>query len=92
MADHGAKHILAISRSGAKEEQDQNFIGELAKKGVKVHAKKCDVSSESAVISLVQETGGEEIPPIRGVVQSAMLLKVRVVCPFPVRREAEEMR
>lgn len=77
MAEHGAKNILSISRSGAKSQQDHAFISELAAKGVRVVASRCDVSSQDQLTSTVIAAKSDGLPPIRGIIQSAMLLKVR---------------
>jgi NAD(P)-dependent dehydrogenase (short-subunit alcohol dehydrogenase family) len=77
MAERGAKNVLSLSRSGAKGQQNQAFISELAAKGVRVVAKKCDVTSQDEVASAMREVKRDGLPPIRGIIQSAMVLKVR---------------
>jgi acyl carrier protein len=76
MAERGARHILSISRSGGKDLQSQTFISELEAKGVRVAAKTCDVSSLDEIVSVIEEAKRDGLPPIRGVIQSAMVLKV----------------
>lgn len=76
MADHGARHILSLSRSGNKDEQSLSFIEELRVKGVELLVKQCDVSSLEDVSRLKQDSGRDEFPPIRGIIQSAMVLRV----------------
>jgi emericellamide synthase (highly reducing iterative type I polyketide synthase) len=77
MAEHGARHVLSISRSGAVDHQSQVFIAEMNAKGVRLVAKKCDVTLQDEVASLMQEAERDGLPQIRGVLQSAMVLKVR---------------
>jgi emericellamide synthase (highly reducing iterative type I polyketide synthase) len=76
MAEHGAKHILSISRSGAKDQQSQAFVRDMGAKGVAIVDKNCDVASLDELMSLIQEVERDGLPPIRGVIQSAMVLKV----------------
>lgn len=76
MADHGAKYILCVSRSGGKDDKSQALIDEMGARGVKVIAKRCDVSSKGEVASLLQEATESGLPAIRGIIQSAMVLKV----------------
>lgn len=76
MASHGARYIVALSRSGAKDQESQSFMQEMNAKGVRVLGKSCDISSEERVASLPQEMALEGMPPIRGIIQSAMVLKV----------------
>lgn len=76
MADQGAKNILCLSRSGATGDSLQ-FIEEMDARGVTVVAPKCDVSSQEQVSRLVRDTASIGLPPIRGIIQSAMVIKVR---------------
>lgn len=74
MADHGARYILSLSRSGNKDLQSISFIEDLRAKGVELLVKKCDVASLDDVARL--KDAGNEFPPIRGIIQSAMVLRV----------------
>ncbi|KAK0701265.1 hypothetical protein B0H67DRAFT_655916 [Lasiosphaeris hirsuta] len=75
MASHGARNIIALSRSGAKDQQSLSFIREMGAKGIKVVGKACDVSSKERITNLVQEIERDGMPPIRGIIQSAMVLR-----------------
>lgn len=75
MADHGARHILSLSRSGNNDLQSLKFIEELRAQGVELLVKKCDVSSLEDVARL-KDAEQNEFPPIRGIMQSAMVLRV----------------
>ena len=77
MADHGARNILCLSRSGATGESLQ-FIEEMDARGVTVVAPKCDVSSREQVARLVGDVRGMGLPPIRGIIQSAMVIRVSI--------------
>jgi len=78
MADHGARNILSLSRSGAKDQRSLELIQEMSARGVRLIAEKCDVTSREQVASLAQRIRDEDgMPPIRGMIQSAMVLRVR---------------
>ena len=74
MAECGARNILSISRSGLKDKSGQDFVAEVERQGVKVVAKSCDVACEESVASLINDMGNDGLPPVRGIIQSAMVL------------------
>jgi NAD(P)-dependent dehydrogenase (short-subunit alcohol dehydrogenase family) len=76
MVRQGAKNILFPSRSGAKKPEAKKAIEELAGKGVKVTAYSCDVGNAQEVEEVLRQCA-REYPPIRDVVQRAMMLKIR---------------
>lgn len=76
MASHGAKTIFSLSRSGIKDQQTLSFIEGLRAQGVELHTKKCDVSIADDVYSFLKENQRLGFPPVRGVIQSAMVLRV----------------
>jgi len=75
MADHGAKNLIVLSRSANAHEKALPFSAEMAKVGCKVKAIGCDISEESELAKAL-EACRQEMPPIRGVIQGAMVLKV----------------
>lgn len=76
MADHGAQNILSLSRSGAKGQQSASFIQEMHEAGVRVVGKACDITCEEQVANILQGMELQDrLPPVRGVVQSAMVLR-----------------
>lgn len=77
MAERGAKNIVTISRSGLLDIAAQSLIAKLKATGVFVSVKRCDITSEIQVQQIVQDIL-REMPPIRGVIQSAMVLQVCV--------------
>ncbi|PNP48840.1 hypothetical protein THARTR1_10285 [Trichoderma harzianum] len=74
MADRGAKNIVTISRSGQLDTTAQSLIAKLKETGVFVSVKRCDITSDIQVQQIVQDILSE-MPPIRGVIQSAMVLQ-----------------
>ena len=77
MADQGVKNIIVLSRSGLKSETSQQFAGHLQKSGTRLVGLSCDVSDLSQLESALGSVS--ELPPIRGVIQAAMVLKVSAV-------------
>ncbi|KAL0933411.1 pksn polyketide synthase for alternapyrone biosynthesis [Colletotrichum truncatum] len=72
MFQHGAGHIVFLSRSGG--EKSQEVLGDFRNRGLKVDAFKCDVTDASQVEEAVRAVtwqGGL----IKGVIQSAMVLE-----------------
>ncbi|KAL4762391.1 type I polyketide synthase [Aspergillus foveolatus] len=75
LADHGAKHIVALSRSGAKDADSRAFISDIRRRGVNLIAPPCDVVSADAVVAMAQELKRSGLPPVRGIINSAMALR-----------------
>lgn len=75
MVRQGARNIIFLSRSGDKKPEARKTIEELVQKGVKVTAYSCDVGNAEQVEEVLRKSA-EEYPPIRGVIQGAMVLKV----------------
>ncbi len=69
------KNIVLISRSGMKSSGAQSFVDELEGLGVRLKVYACDVSNAEE-LNLTLKTCFREMPPIRGVIQSAMVIRV----------------
>ena len=82
LAREGAKHIILVSRSSSTSKAVQDLVLELGNIGVNVAVRKCDVSNESRVRELVEESR-QSLPPIRGILHGAMVLQVSV--PFIIQ-------
>ncbi|EXF79508.1 PKSN polyketide synthase for alternapyrone biosynthesis protein [Colletotrichum fioriniae PJ7] len=72
MFDHGAGHVVFLSRSGG--EKNSADLKSLRQRGLAVDALKCDVSSSSQVDEVVQHLQAQG-RRIRGVIQCAMVLE-----------------
>lgn len=66
---------MLVSRSGAATEKAQNTIQELTSKGITVEVCKCDISSKQSVEQSLASVLAR-MPPVRGVVYGAMVLRV----------------
>ncbi|OGM48922.1 polyketide synthase [Aspergillus bombycis] len=74
MADHGAKIIIFVSRRGLSGESSQSTIKVLKEKGVRAIVHACDISQRDQVKEMMSSLK-ETAPPIRGIIQGAMLLR-----------------
>jgi NAD(P)-dependent dehydrogenase (short-subunit alcohol dehydrogenase family)/acyl carrier protein len=74
LADRGAQHLLLLGRSGAKSPAAQALVEGLLQRGIQVHAPPCDVASEEALAAVLAECA-TTMPPIKGCIQGAMVLK-----------------
>ncbi|PWY81670.1 polyketide synthase [Aspergillus sclerotioniger CBS 115572] len=74
MADHGARTLIFVNRSGLSHVQSQATVRELAEKGVRVFVHAVDISNSTQVEQMICELA-HTAPPIRGVIQAAMVLR-----------------
>ncbi|KAL4894910.1 hypothetical protein BDV59DRAFT_192302 [Aspergillus ambiguus] len=74
MAEHGAKTLILVSRSGLSKAGCDETLTELGKKGTKGIVYACDVSNSDHMSYMTSELT-KNAPPIKGVVQAAMVLK-----------------
>ena len=75
MAAHGAVNIVFISRSGLQKPEAQETAKELNGCGAKATLFACDICDIDALRQVVEECS-DRLPPIRGVIQAAMVLQV----------------
>ncbi|KAF4992760.1 hypothetical protein FDECE_13624 [Fusarium decemcellulare] len=70
---HGAKNILILSRSVASRTGSADLIKEMEGQGCRVVAKNCDIAAADDLSRALKESYSE-IPPVKGVIQAAMVL------------------
>lgn len=75
MVGRGARNLVLLSRSGAKGNDALDFLDELASEGVTAVAPPCDITNHG-VLASVLATCAETMPPVRGCIQGAMVLRV----------------
>lgn len=75
LADRGARHLLLLSRSGVKTDHDVAFIRGLQAGGVNVTAPPCDITDFTKLSSTLEHCS-VSMPPIKGCIQAAMVLRV----------------
>jgi NADPH:quinone reductase-like Zn-dependent oxidoreductase/acyl carrier protein len=73
LAARGARHLVLASRRGAPDPEDAPALEALRADGVEVIAVPCDVSRAEDVAQVLQGVR-TTMPPLRGVVHSAMVL------------------
>lgn len=75
MASHGAKNLIVLSRSAGKV--DSSFVAGLGELGCRVVALSCDITNADDLTRALRACKRQEppLPPIRGVVQGAMVLQ-----------------
>lgn len=75
MMEHGARHLILVNRSGLSTETARSTVQLLRDKGVEVAVHGCDISDEQGFSQMYTEIV-RTMPPIKGVIQGAMILKV----------------
>ncbi|KAJ5206570.1 Acyl transferase/acyl hydrolase/lysophospholipase [Penicillium cf. griseofulvum] len=74
MAQNGAKSLVFVNRSGLSKYESQETVRNLVEKGVQVTTRACDISDEIEVQRMLHDLS-YCAPPIRGLIQAAMVLK-----------------
>ena len=78
MAKQDPVDLVVFSRSKATSTAAQTLALDLKKHGATLHVMTCDVSDEASVGKAIEQCK-KNLPPIRGVVQGAMVLRVRLI-------------
>ena len=71
---HGARSLIFLSRSGVNSEEAQDLIDSLMSRGVRVTVHKCDIGDADQIQQVVADCT-LRLPPIRGIIQAAMVLR-----------------
>ncbi|POR36838.1 Polyketide synthase [Tolypocladium paradoxum] len=74
MVQRGARHIVLLSRSGKVTSELDQLIQQSQAVGASINIKRCDAADEAGVTALAAELQ-KTLPPIRGVIHAAMVLK-----------------
>ena len=74
MVNRGARNIALVSRSGINQ-RTQALMMNMEARNAKIAVYQCDVGNKDDVIRLI-ETISQEMPSIKGVIHSAMVLHV----------------
>ncbi|KAK8054270.1 hypothetical protein PG996_013571 [Apiospora saccharicola] len=79
---HGARNLILVSRSASdldlpknKDTEGALFIRELREMGCRVLPISCDISIASSLTIALRTCADAGLPPVRGVIQGAMLLR-----------------
>ncbi|KAL8791806.1 MAG: hypothetical protein Q9195_005615 [Heterodermia aff. obscurata] len=73
MVSHGARNLILLSRSARHTESARHMISELQQKGVKIQTPPCDIANEQRLKQVLEECG-QTFPPIKGCIQSSLVL------------------
>lgn len=74
MVERGARHLVLVGRRGTADPETQKLLNDLRQIGADIVVKKADVTREDDVAELL-DTIDRELPPLRGIVHSAMVLE-----------------
>ncbi|KAM0812782.1 putative polyketide synthase protein [Seiridium cardinale] len=79
MAERGAKHLVSLSRSVPDPKDQSEFQAQLAstRPGCHLHCIQCNLTSERSIQHAAALLNGKSVPPVRGVIHSAALLRDR---------------
>ena len=75
MTQNGAQNLVLLSRS-AESSGNNAAITELKRAGFRIFIRNCDVADRGDLERVLDECA-RTMPPIRGVIQAAMVLQVR---------------
>lgn len=76
-----ARHVLILSRSGPTTMGAIDLLKEMAAKGANIVARPCDISDAISLASVLR-VQSQTMPPIKGCIQGAMVLKVGSLKPL----------
>lgn len=82
MCRNGAKNFVLLSRSGPSSNAAKEFVQTMRNKGLCVYAPECDISNLVAVSGMLAYVN-ENMPPIKGCIQSSMVLEVSCLGSLP---------
>lgn len=74
MASEGCKNLAFVSRSGDSKPEAISTLSELHEKGVRASAYACDIADRASLESTIEKIR-IQMPQIKGVIQSAMVLQ-----------------
>ncbi|CAI7654524.1 unnamed protein product [Penicillium viridicatum] len=74
MVERGARHIVLLSRGGRMTTELERLIAECCDFNASIYVRPCDVADQAAVTALVADLQSS-LPPIRGLIHAAMVLK-----------------
>lgn len=75
LVQQGARHVVMVSRSGAHGKGIQSLMDEMNALGASLNVYSCDIANQEE-LKKVTDTDAASMPPICGVIQAAMVLRV----------------
>lgn len=80
LVEHGARHIVLLSRRGLDAEKRQELQDKFSHLGAEIDVFACDITDPQKVQGMLA-TCASSMPPIKGVIQATMVLQVSSLCP-----------
>lgn len=77
---NGAQYLVFVNRSGTSRPEARETVELLQSKGATIEVRSCDISDEEQVKQMVTALA-HDVPPIRGVIQASMVLRVSRISP-----------
>lgn len=77
MTKRGARNLVLLSRTGPMRKSAQALMAELKSKGATVVCPAADVTDAAALRKALDDVSAK-LPPVKGCIQAAMVLKVRL--------------
>ncbi|KAJ8123514.1 hypothetical protein ONZ43_g560 [Nemania bipapillata] len=74
LVSRGVRFLILLSRSGLRKEGSVEFVDQLKASGVVLETPMCDVT-DLASLDMVLRDCSQRMPPVRGCIQAAMVLK-----------------
>ena len=81
LAKHGAGHVVTLSRRTLDDDFRKSFEDEIAALGGKLHVVKCDITDKASVDAAAAYCKAT-LPPVKGIIQGGMVLRVRTTTLF----------
>lgn len=75
LQSNGARHFVFLSKSGSSSEKSKAVMEQLRRLGARAVAYACDISNQAHLKQTIDECAAK-MPPIKGLIQCAMVLKV----------------
>lgn len=75
LAERGAGHIVTLSRRNVDAAEQALLKQGISKLGAQLHIVSCDIGDERSVRSAAKEMAELNLPPVRGIIQSALVLR-----------------
>jgi acyl transferase domain-containing protein/acyl carrier protein/ubiquinone/menaquinone biosynthesis C-methylase UbiE len=90
LADHGARHLVLMGRSGVTSPAVEAATAAMRDAGTAVHVAKADVTQSAQVADVLTEIR-RSMPPLRGIVHAAMVLDDALLPQLNEQRMAKVM-
>jgi NAD(P)-dependent dehydrogenase (short-subunit alcohol dehydrogenase family) len=76
LANNGARYLILVSRNGSITDSSKKLLIDFERQNIDVLSDTCDIADVNQLKALLQTVKRKRMPPIRGVIQGAMVLRV----------------